>query len=201
MTEDNNQELDLNTLIDEFLQSDINMLLDHFDPLGPILDNFDNFRPEPYPLSEQLYATHNPLVNTLNDIPTDLSEWMIMDTISKRQRPPRLYEFLLSLLEKPHYHTYASYTNRSQGIFHIHEPQKVATLWEKVKSRQTTQTMTYDKFARAIRWYYKSDIMKKTNTRYTFQFSQQTLKRFMIDENNNTATYDFDIHHQLGELS
>jgi hypothetical protein len=57
-----------------------------------------------------------------------------------------------------------------------------------VKNRHSQQKMTYDKFARAIRWFYKSDTMRKTNTRYTFQFSPQILSTPIIDVNNNTAT-------------
>ncbi|CAF0748541.1 unnamed protein product [Rotaria sp. Silwood1] len=120
------------------------------------------------------------------DIPLNRKEWLVEDSISKRQRSPRLFEFLILLLGKPQYKCYASFADRSKGIFQIHQPEKVAELWQAVKSRQSNQRMTYDKFARAIRWYYKSNIMQKTNTRYTFQFSSQTLKKYFLDENNNT---------------
>lgn len=122
------------------------------------------------------------------DIPLERKEWLITDAISKRQRSPRLFEFLILLLGKSHYESYASFTDRMNGVFQIHQPNKVAELWQAVKSRQSNQKMTYDKFARAIRWYYKSNIMQKTNTRYTFQFSSKTLKNYFLDENNNTTT-------------
>ncbi|CAF0936673.1 unnamed protein product [Rotaria sordida] len=120
------------------------------------------------------------------DVPLNRKEWLVEDLISKRQRSPRLFEFLILLLGKPQYICYASFIDKSKGIFLIHQPQKVAELWQAVKSRQSNQRMTYDKFARAIRWYYKSNIMQKTNTRYTFQFSSKTLKNYFLDENNNT---------------
>ncbi|CAF0913924.1 unnamed protein product [Adineta ricciae] len=119
------------------------------------------------------------------EIPTNRKEWLISDASSSRLRSPRLFEFLLLLVAKPHYESYASFTDRSKGIFQIHQPEKVAALWQAVKSRQSNQKMTYDKFARAIRWYYKSNIMQKTNTRYTFQFSSETLRKSPVDENNN----------------
>jgi hypothetical protein len=122
------------------------------------------------------------------DVPLNRKEWLVLDSISRRQRSPRLFEFLILLLGKPHYDSYASFTDRSKGLFYIHQPQKVAELWQAVKSRQSSQRMTYDKFARAIRWYYKSNIMQKTNTRYTFQFTSKTLRNYFIDENNNIAT-------------
>jgi hypothetical protein len=120
-------------------------------------------------------------------VPLNPKEWLIQDSITKRQRSPRLFEFLILLLGKYHYESYASFVDRSKGIFHIHQPEKVAELWQAVKSRQSNQKMTYDKFARAIRWYYKNNLMQKTNTRYTFQFSPQTLKNYFLDENNNSS--------------
>ncbi len=122
------------------------------------------------------------------DIPLVRREWLVQDSISKRQRSPRLFEFLVLLLGKSRYESYASFTDRSKGIFQIHQPNKVAELWQAVKSRQSAQKMTYDKFARAIRWYYKSNIMQKTNTRYTFQFSSKSLRTYFFDENTNSKT-------------
>lgn len=121
------------------------------------------------------------------DTPMDRKEWMVQDSVTRRFRSPRLFEFLILLLRKPHYESYASFTDQLKGIFQIHRPDKVAELWQAVKSRQSNQKMTYDKFARAIRWYYKSNIMQKTNTRYTFQFSTKTLRTYFVDENNNTT--------------
>ena len=121
----------------------------------------------------------------LSGISLNRKEWLVIDGISRRSRSPRLFEFLILLLNKQHYESYASFIDRSKGIFQIHKPEQVAELWQAVKSRQSNQKMTYDKFARAIRWYYKSNLMQKTNTRYTFQFTSQTLKTYFLDENNN----------------
>ena len=150
---------------------------------------------EPMTVAEESYMIFDPFETSSNTIPTNSKEWMVTDQTSKRQRPPRLFEFLILLLQKPHYVSYASYTNKSQGIFQIHKPDMVADLWQQVKNRQSNQNMTYDKFARAIRWYYKSDIMKKTNARYTFQFSPATLKTFITDENNNSTTDFYYVKH------
>ena len=125
---------------------------------------------------------------SLADVPTNTQEWQVVDNHSQRLRPPRLLEFLLLLLAKKHYQSYACYTKRSEGVFQIYQPEKVAKLWEEVKNRHSQQSMTYDKFARAIRWFYKSDLMIKTNTRYTFQFSPRVLRVNIVDANNNTTT-------------
>ncbi len=137
------------------------------------------------PSSDESSLVVNPIKNDSHDIPIDPKEWLVTDQTTRRQRPPRLYEFLILLLHKLHYASYASYKDRALGLFEIYEPEKVADLWQHVKNRQSGQKMTYDKFARAIRWYYKTDIMKKTNARYTFQFSSRTLAGIIIDENNN----------------
>lgn len=152
---------------------------------------FEDLLPTDMILSEETHPVSSsqlPESIFVTDIPTDLKEWQVIDIHTQRQRPPRLLEFLILLLEKSHYEPYASYTNRAEGVFHIHQPEKVAQLWEQVKNRHSKQRMTYDKFARAIRWFYKTDTMKKTNTRYTFQFSPKILSASNIDLNNNTLT-------------
>ena len=118
-------------------------------------------------------------------VPAARKYWLVDDAVSKRARAPKLYEFLVLLVKNPKYEDVASFTDREKGIFQIHQPEKVAELWQSVKNRQSNSKMTYDKFARAIRWYYKANLMKKTNTRYTFQFSPQLLKAYFTDEDNS----------------
>ncbi|CAF3631291.1 unnamed protein product [Rotaria socialis] len=120
-----------------------------------------------------------------SDVPFDLSEWLIIDSRSNRRRSPLILEFLRLLLEKPRYSSYASYTNSSLGIFQIYKPNEVATLWARVRSRQSSRVMSYDKFARAIRHYYQYSAMIKTNSRYTFQFG--TVTSGIEDRNNHTS--------------
>ncbi|CAF3352522.1 unnamed protein product [Rotaria sp. Silwood2] len=182
----NGDKLGIDILEDIVLSDcDIDMFSDDQDLPTFDFDSSDSFMQEIFTLSDELQPTFNPADNVSYDMTTNSREWLVMDKASKRQRPPRLYEYLLLLLENSHYTSYASYTNKSEGIFQIHEPEKVAELWQKVKSRQSNQKMTYDKFARAVRWYYQAGIMKKTNTRYTFQFSLKTMKEFSIDQDNN----------------
>ncbi|CAF1658666.1 unnamed protein product, partial [Didymodactylos carnosus] len=56
------------------------------------------------------------------------------------------------------------------GIFKFHLPSKVAKLWQHVKGRHGGHEMTYDKLARAIRFYYKLDIIRPTAGQFTFRF-------------------------------
>lgn len=162
--------------IEQYLKSDFLILEDSYS---------DEYFMESSASSEESYISIDSNEILSHDIPINPKEWLVKDSNSKRARPPRLFEFLLLLLQKYHYRSYASYKNRAEGIFEIHEPEKVANLWQHVKNRQSNQNMTYDKFARAIRWYYKDGIMKKTNSRYTFQFASDTLNSVLVDENNN----------------
>jgi hypothetical protein len=155
------------------------------------IDFKENWLPDSFPSPFELDSSFDldDMLKIMSfDIPLNRKEWLVQDRVSKRHRSPRLFEFLILLLGKSHYESYASFCDRSKGLFQIHQPAKVAELWQAVKSRQSNQKMTYDKFARAIRWYYKSNIMQKTNTRYTFKFSPETLRNYIIDENNNNRS-------------
>jgi hypothetical protein len=102
----------------------------------------------------------------------DISEWLIQDHVSRKVRPPKLYEFLRLLLNNPRYVSYASWINKNEGLFKIHRPSEVACLWKNIKVRRTLGSMDYDTFARGIRYYYKSGAMIKTRTRHTYCFAR-----------------------------
>lgn len=104
------------------------------------------------------------------EVPFNPHEWLIQDLITRKVRAPRQNEFLYLLLENPRYTPYLSWLNKRDGVFKIHQPERVATLWRRVKSRQTHGVMDYDTFARGIRYYYKSGVMLKTHRKYTFRF-------------------------------
>lgn len=148
----------------------------------------DEVKQELVNLSTELETLLSNNDSTSSDPPLIPSEWMIMDRKSRRHRPPLLFEFLILLLDKSHYSSYASFTDSDLGVFQFHQPDKVAALWERIKNRKSEKDMTYDKMARAIRWYYKSGIMIKTNARYTFQFAPETLKKFYQQYNTTTMT-------------
>lgn len=118
----------------------------------------------------------------------DVKDFLINDPKLCRLRSPLLYEFLIILLEKTKYHRYAAYVNADEGVFKIKRPNKVAQLWELVKNRHSQQPMNYDKFARAIRWYYRQGIFVKTNSRHTFKFSKETLRKYCVDDSGQTTS-------------
>ncbi|CAF3362699.1 unnamed protein product [Rotaria sp. Silwood1] len=99
-------------------------------------------------------------------------DWIIDGTSSSKIRPPKLCEYLRLLLDNPRYASYASWINKDEGLFKIHNPPKVASLWKRVKIRQTHGLMNYETFARCMRYYYKSGLMIKTHRRHTYRFAQ-----------------------------
>ncbi|CAF0990015.1 unnamed protein product [Rotaria sordida] len=106
----------------------------------------------------------------LNECSFNPREWLIIDSISRRPRPPRQNEFLYLLLERPYYSSYLTWLNKNEGLFKIHDPERVAKLWSKVKNRKTNGIMNYAKFARGLRFYYKTGSMIKTHKKHTFRF-------------------------------
>ena len=181
------QDFESNLLLDFDEDCILNsMMIDAHFPQSVTLEDFIS---EPWPKSETSSFLSEEVELPDASVPLNLltnrKEWLVEDAMSKRMRSPRLYEFLVLLLQKADLRPYASFSDREKGLFQVYQPEKVAELWQAVKSRQSNQKMTYDKFARAVRWYYKSNIMQKTNTRYTFQFSPRIMKTYFFDENNN----------------
>ncbi|CAF1060978.1 unnamed protein product [Adineta steineri] len=106
-----------------------------------------------------------------DDISFVSNEWLITDELTKKIRPPKLYEFLRLLLDNLFYISYASWLNKDEGLFKIHKPLEVAELWAKVRGRCTNNNIDYDKFSRSIRYYYEEKTMIPTRTKYTYRFA------------------------------
>ncbi|CAF1013578.1 unnamed protein product [Adineta ricciae] len=101
----------------------------------------------------------------------DPTEWLIHPDPNEKVRAPKLYEFLVLLLNNERYSAYASWIDKEEGVFEIHNPAQVVKLWEKVKSRKAKQKMNFDTFSRGIRMYYAKGDMIPTYTRYTYRFA------------------------------
>jgi hypothetical protein len=130
-------------------------------------ENVKNRETNDHELLSSLYPIST---DDFNELSFDPKEWLITDTITGRDRPPRQNEFLLLLLENSYYSSYLSWLNKNEGLFKIHKPERIAILWTRVKNRQTNGIMNYKTFARGIRYYYQSGSMIKTNKKHTFRF-------------------------------
>lgn len=87
----------------------------------------------------------------------------------------QLWEFLLKVLKKPKYAYMVSWENQQDGLFRFHDPPAFAALWGRHRNRPS---MTYDKVARALRYYYRRDILEQVGGRLTYKFSSRLCKQF-----------------------
>jgi hypothetical protein len=112
-----------------------------------------------------------PITSSSDEIFFDQSEWLIKESSTDKMRLPKLYEFLQLLLNNSRYSSYASWLDRSEGLFQIHKPVEVTKLWEKLRSRRTNHTMSFDKFSRNIRCQYHKGVMIPTYKKHTYRFA------------------------------
>ncbi len=109
------------------------------------------------------------------NIPYDFSVFLCSDIPSSAQ----LWEFTLQVLKKPKYNNMVSWENQKEGLFRFHDAQAFAALWGKHRNRPN---MTYDKVARALRYYYKRNIFKQVGGRLTYRFSDRLCKLYQSEE-------------------
>uniref|UniRef100_A0AAR5QB02 ETS domain-containing protein n=2 Tax=Dendroctonus ponderosae TaxID=77166 RepID=A0AAR5QB02_DENPD len=81
-----------------------------------------------------------------------------------------LWDFLQQLLNDPaqRYTGYIAWKNRDTGVFKIVDPPGLAKLWGIQKNHLS---MNYDKMSRALRYYYRVNILRKVQgERHCYQF-------------------------------
>ncbi|KAL1129607.1 hypothetical protein AAG570_012552 [Ranatra chinensis] len=93
------------------------------------------------------------------------------DNISEPNTNGRLlWDFLQQLLNDPmqRYTSYIAWKNREAGVFKIVDPPGLAKLWGIQKNHLS---MNYDKMSRALRYYYRVNILRKVQgERHCYQF-------------------------------
>ena len=60
------------------------------------------------------------------------------------------------------------------GLFHIAKPEEIAKEWGKYRD---VEAMTYDKMSRALRYYYRRQILDKTGGRMMYKFTAAVMKQ------------------------
>ena len=81
-----------------------------------------------------------------------------------------LWDFLQQLLNDPsqRYSHYIAWKNRDTGVFKITDPAGLARLWGIQKNHPS---MNYDKMSRALRYYYRVNILRKVQgERHCYQY-------------------------------
>ncbi|XP_046839374.1 protein C-ets-2-like [Xenia sp. Carnegie-2017] len=82
--------------------------------------------------------------------------------VIKRRIQAYLWEFLVGLLEDEECAPFINWTNKFEREFVVQDPDEVASLWGMLKNRPN---MNKTKLRRAIRQYYKRDLIMKVKGR------------------------------------
>ena len=91
--------------------------------------------------------------------------------LTKLHKTTKLFEFVLDILSEPRYSSIISWEG-TDGQFAIKRPGQVACLWGERNGRPN---MTYQKFSRALRYYYHKKVLTKIRGRncvYKFDFRE-----------------------------
>ncbi|XP_075235117.1 uncharacterized protein LOC142332547 [Lycorma delicatula] len=92
----------------------------------------------------------------------------------KPEKVGRLWEFLRDLLQNPEYNpSIICWDDYDIGTFRFVRSDKVAALWG---SKKDNPRMTFDKFSRAMRYYYKPKIFTAVHKRLIYQFGENATK-------------------------
>ena len=87
---------------------------------------------------------------------------------------PQLFEFILDILSNPSFSSVMTWEG-TNGQFVIIRPDQVARLWGERNGRRN---MTYQKFCRALRYYYRKGVLIKIRGRkFTYKFDLPELDR------------------------
>jgi len=81
---------------------------------------------------------------------------------------PRLYRFLLELLEQPEKYPCIKWLNKEERMFKFYDSEYVARLWGRRKNRPN---MKYENFARSLRCYKERGILRKPRQKLVYQFA------------------------------
>ena len=82
---------------------------------------------------------------------------------------PRLYRFLLELLDQPDRYPCIQWVNKEERMFKFMDSGRVAQLWGNRKNRPN---MKYENFARSLRCYKNRGILQKPRQKLVYQFAK-----------------------------
>ena len=104
------------------------------------------------------------------------------ELFSPRQYRLSLWYFLFDLLEKKGTGNIITWTNREKLEFKIVNSAGLANAWGRIKGKTN---MTYPKFARAMRYYYRKNVIQKVvGKRFTYRFIESDLTHDVFESSN-----------------
>ena len=92
----------------------------------------------------------------------------------------QLYEFILKVLNNPINQHILSWKDKSKGIFYINDTKAFARLWG---LHRNSDNMSYEKLSRAMRYYYRRNILEQIKGRRLYKFTAQMNKQIMDEWN------------------
>ncbi|XP_013931279.1 PREDICTED: ETS homologous factor [Thamnophis sirtalis] len=123
----------------------------------------------------EVYPSHNVIVKTEQTVPFFVAEDSSEGKKISQDHPPKphnkkhtprgthLWEFIRDILLHPEKNPgLIKWEDRSEGIFRFLKSEAVAQLWGKKKNNSS---MTYEKLSRAMRYYYKREILERVDGR------------------------------------
>ncbi|XP_077292602.1 ETS variant transcription factor anterior open [Arctopsyche grandis] len=127
---------------------------------------------EPSTPSHTPLAGQNPLLTPIGSsaFKTMSREFFPNDMPEPNTNGRLLWDFLQQLLNDPtqRYTNYIAWKNHDSGVFKIVDPAGLAKLWGIQKNHLS---MNYDKMSRALRYYYRVNILRKVQgERHCYQF-------------------------------
>ncbi|KAL3842518.1 hypothetical protein ACJMK2_020522, partial [Sinanodonta woodiana] len=110
------------------------------------------------------------LTNLVHERPTGTNMIELSSSCPRDSDCRLLWEFIYQLLQNAKYSSYVCWDSREEFVFRIVNPTGLAELWGQQKNRTN---MTYEKLSRALRYYYRMNIIKKVpGKRLTYRFLQ-----------------------------
>ena len=103
----------------------------------------------------------------------------------------------MTLLEEDVNEDYIKWIDKEKGKFRMVKTSVVAALWGKANSRSG---MTYEKMTRAMRYYYKMNVLKKVPHRnLCYQFGPKIIANFfkISKDKNNKTVVTIDLNSKL----
>ncbi|XP_068121665.1 transcription factor ETV7-like [Hyperolius riggenbachi] len=91
-----------------------------------------------------------------------------------------LWDYLYHLLDDKRYESFIKWEDKDSRVFRVVDPNKLASLWGNHKNRPN---MTYEKMSRALRQYYKTNLLKKeSGQKLTFRFLRSPKERLTSEK-------------------
>ncbi|XP_066999728.1 ets DNA-binding protein pokkuri [Anabrus simplex] len=133
-------------------------------PFTPTMTTSVSSLPQPQSPNRE---NHNPITNGFRPV---AREFFPSEAPEPNTNGRLLWDFLQQLLNDPtqRYSNYIAWKNRDTGVFKIVDPAGLAKLWGIQKNHLS---MNYDKMSRALRYYYRVNILRKVQgERHCYQF-------------------------------